>query len=100
VTGVEVKLDDPFAARQMRATRPDSAGLLGARWMEMNKNLFAALQPRKLALFVIVTIIVLVPLRDHRAPGAAGPGSARKIGILKALGAPGREHHHVFFTVA
>src|SRR5260370_32733256 len=62
VTGGEVKLDDPFAARQIgRAIATRLGWPYWVRdWMEMNKNLFAALQLEKLALFVIVTIIVLV----------------------------------------
>src|SRR5207237_953923 len=62
VTGVEVKLDDPFAARQIgRAIATRLGWPYWVRdWMEMNKNLFAALQLEKLALFVIVTIIVPV----------------------------------------
>jgi lipoprotein-releasing system permease protein len=61
-TGIEVKLNDPFDAKNV--SRVVSAQL-GFRywvrdWMEMNRSLFAALQLEKLALFVVVTIIVLV----------------------------------------
>jgi lipoprotein-releasing system permease protein len=102
VTGIEVKLKDPFAARQVgRAI----AGALGwpywvRDWMEMNKNLFAALQLEKLALFVIVTIIVLVAafaIIGHLVLLVAE--KRKEIGILKALGAPGRSITAVFFSV-
>jgi lipoprotein-releasing system permease protein len=90
VSGVEVKLDDPFAAR---AIGPRLAARVGAGywirdWMDMNKNLFAALQLEKLALFVIVTIIVLVAafaIIGHLVLLVAE--KRKEIGILKAMGA-------------
>ena len=61
VTGVEVKLADPFDAKAVGRTIGVKGSTYWVRdWMEMNRNLFAALQLEKLALFVIVTIIVLV----------------------------------------
>jgi lipoprotein-releasing system permease protein len=102
VTGVEVKLDDPFAARQIgRAIAARLGWPYWVRdWMEMNKNLFAALQLEKLALFVIVTIIVLVAafaIIGHLVLLVAE--KRKEIGILKALGAPGRSITTVFFSV-
>src|SRR5262245_31219769 len=62
VSGIEVKLVDPWNARTV--TQRLATLLPGPYWvrdwMDMNKNLFAALQLEKLALFIIVTIIVLV----------------------------------------
>ena len=102
VTGVEVKLDDPFAARQIgRAIATRLGWPYWVRdWMEMNKNLIAALQLEKLALFVIVTIIVLVAafaIIGHLVLLVAE--KRKEIGILKALGAPGRSITTVFFSV-
>jgi lipoprotein-releasing system permease protein len=57
-------------------------------WMDMNRNLFAALQLEKLALFVIVTIIVLVAafaIIGHLVLLVAE--KRKEIGILKAIGA-------------
>jgi lipoprotein-releasing system permease protein len=56
--------------------------------MDMNRNLFAALQLEKLALFVIVTIIVLVAafaIIGHLVLLVAE--KRKEIGILKAMGA-------------
>jgi lipoprotein-releasing system permease protein len=102
VTGIEVKLVDPFAAK--------AVGLLIARrlgiaywvrdWMDMNRNLFAALQLEKLALFVIVTIIVLVAafaIIGHLVLLVAE--KRKEIGILKSIGATGSSITAVFFTV-
>jgi len=102
VTGVEVKLVDPFDAKRVgRAV----VGRLGfpywARdWMEMNRNFFAALQLEKLALFVIVTIIVLVAafaIIGHLVLLVAE--KRKEIGILKAIGASNPSISMVFFTV-
>jgi lipoprotein-releasing system permease protein len=68
--------------------------------MDMNKNLFAALQLEKLALFVIVTIIVLVAafaIIGHLVLLVAE--KRKEIGILKAIGASNVSITTVFFTV-
>ena len=59
----------------------------------MNRNLFAALQLEKLALFVIVTIIVLVAafaIIGHLVLLVAE--KRKEIGILKAIGAGAGQH--------
>jgi lipoprotein-releasing system permease protein len=102
VTGVEVKLVDPFDAKRVGR---DVMARLGfpywARdWMEMNRNFFAALQLEKLALFVIVTIIVLVAafaIIGHLVLLVAE--KRKEIGILKAIGASNPSITTVFFTV-
>jgi lipoprotein-releasing system permease protein len=102
VTGVEVRLHDPFAARRVGR---EIASALGwpywvRDWMEMNRNLFAALQLEKLALFVIVTIIVLVAafaIIGHLVLLVAE--KRKEIGILKAVGASARSITVVFFSV-
>jgi lipoprotein-releasing system permease protein len=102
VSGIEVKLTDPFDARRVgRAV----AEALGPRfwirdWMEMNRSLFAALQLEKLALFVVVTIIVLVAafaIIGHLVLLVAE--KRKEIGILKAVGASARSITLVFFAV-
>jgi lipoprotein-releasing system permease protein len=90
VTGVEVKLADPFEAKEVgRAIMGRIKGSYWIRdWMDMNRNLFAALQLEKLALFIIVTIIVLVAafaIIGHLVLLVAE--KRKEIGILKAMGA-------------
>ncbi|MBI2216407.1 MAG: ABC transporter permease [Candidatus Rokubacteria bacterium] len=102
VTGIEVKLVDPFEARRVaRAIAGDLGFPFWVRdWMEMNRNLFAALQLEKLALFVIVTIIVLVAafaIIGHLVLLVAE--KRKEIGILKALGASAGMITAAFFTV-
>jgi lipoprotein-releasing system permease protein len=90
VTGVEVKLANPFDAKDVGAAIVGRLnGAFWIRdWMDMNRNLFAALQLEKLALFVIVTIIVLVAafaIIGHLVLLVAE--KRKEIGILKAMGA-------------
>ncbi len=102
VTGIEVKLRDPFDAKRTGAAIATQLGFpyWVRDWMDMNRNLFAALQLEKLALFVIVTIIVLVAafaIIGHLVLLVAD--KRKEIGILKAVGASGRSITAVFFTV-
>jgi lipoprotein-releasing system permease protein len=102
VTGIEVKLLDPFDAKRVGAA---VAGRLGfpywvRDWMDMNRNLFNALQLEKLALFVIVTIIVLVAafaIIGHLVLLVAD--KRKEIGILKAIGASSGSITAAFFAV-
>ena len=101
VSGVEVKLNDPFDAKAVgqRIVAAVGPGLWIRDWMGMNKNLFAALQLEKLALFVIVTIIVLVAgfaIIGHLVLLVAE--KRKEIGILKAMGASARNIGTVFLA--
>jgi lipoprotein-releasing system permease protein len=102
VSGVEVKLDDPFDAKEVgrRIAAAVGPGLWIRDWMGMNRNLFAALQLEKLALFVIVTIIVLVAgfaIIGHLILLVAE--KRKEIGILKAMGASAGSIGSVFLAV-
>jgi lipoprotein-releasing system permease protein len=97
-----VRLVDPFAAKRVGRAVTERLGLpFWVRdWMDMNRNLFAALQLEKLALFVIVTIIVLVAafaIIGHLVLLVAE--KRKEIGILKALGATGPSITAAFFAV-
>jgi lipoprotein-releasing system permease protein len=90
VSGIEVKLVDPWEARAVgrRVAATLDGGYWVRDWMDLNRNLFAALQLEKLALFVIVTIIVLVAafaIIGHLILLVAE--KRKEIGILKAMGA-------------
>ena len=102
VTGVEVKLADPFDAKRVgRAVGAALGFQYWVRdWMDMNRSLFAALQLEKLALFVIVTIIVLVAafaIIGHLVLLVAD--KRKEIGVLKAIGASRQSVTATFFAV-
>ena len=102
VTGIEVKLRDPFDAKRVGRAVAAALGFpFWVRdWMDMNRNLFAALQLEKYALFVVVTIIVLVAafaIIGHLVLLVAE--KRKEIGILKAVGASARSITAMFFAV-
>ena len=102
VTGIEVKLHDAFDAKRVgRAIAADLGFPYWVRdWMDMNRNLFAALELEKYGLFLIVTIIVLVAafaIIGHLVLLVAE--KRKEIGVLKALGATSRTITAAFFTV-
>src|SRR4029077_14995680 len=81
---------DPWEARAVgrRVAATLDGGYWVRDWMDLHRNLFAALQLEKLALFVIVTIIVLVAafaIIGHLILLVAE--KRKEIGILKAMGA-------------
>ncbi len=101
VSGVEVKLADPFDAKEVgrRIAAVVGPDVWIRDWMGMNRNLFAALQLEKLALFVIVTIIVLVAgfaIIGHLILLVAE--KRKEIGILKAMGASAGSIGSVFLA--
>ena len=90
VTGVEVKLDDIFIAREVAQAIEDTLGFpYWARdWMSLNKNLFSALQLEKIMMFIILILIILVA--SFNIVGTLTMivvEKSREIAILKAMGA-------------
>ena len=63
VNGLEVRLGDVYAAKKVADAVEERLGgypFYARDWMEMNENLFSALQLEKTAMFVILVMIVLV----------------------------------------
>src|SRR5574337_1266456 len=62
VTGLEVKVDDLYMAKEVGAEIQRRLGFpyVARDWMQLHRNLFAALKLEKLAMFIILTMIVLV----------------------------------------
>jgi lipoprotein-releasing system permease protein len=68
-------------------------------WMDMNRNLFSAIQLEKTAMFVILTLIVFVAafaIISHLILMVAE--KRREIGVLRALGASTRSIMLVFMA--
>ena len=62
VTGIEIRVDDIYRADRIAKRIEQKLGFpyWGRNWMEMNKNLFAALKLEKRVMFIILSLIVLV----------------------------------------
>jgi lipoprotein-releasing system permease protein len=90
VTGIEVKVDDIYAAAEIGRRIKEHLGhpYYTKDWMQMNRNLFAALKLEKLAMFVILTLIVLVAAFNIISTQIMNViEKEREIAILKAMGA-------------
>ena len=90
VTGVEVALSDIYEAPKLGRRIESALGLpyLCRTWQDMYHNLFAALQLEKMAMFVILTFIVLVAAFNIVISlTMLVMEKSRDIAILKSLGA-------------
>jgi lipoprotein-releasing system permease protein len=93
VTGVELRVDDIYRTGAIGRDLKDELGYpyYTRDWIEMNRNLFAALKLEKLAMFVILTLIVLVAAFNIVSTQIMNViEKEREIAILKAMGATSR----------
>jgi len=99
VTGVEVRLDDIYAAKEVgRRIKEEMGRSFWTRdWMELNRNLFAALKLEKAAMFVILVLIVLVAAFNIVSTLIMIVMEKTKdIGILKSIGATNSSIRKIF----
>jgi lipoprotein-releasing system permease protein len=99
VTGIELRLDDIYRAPGVRASLERKLGFnyVVKDWIEMNKNLFAALKLEKITMFVILTLIILVASFNIVSTLMMNViEKQREIAILKAMGATDRGIMGVF----
>lgn len=100
VSGVEVKVDDIYAAADIARQLEKSLGLpyYARDWMEMNQNLFYALKLEKAAIFVILVLIVFVAAFNIVSTMImVVMEKGRDIAILKSMGATRRMIMRIFF---
>jgi lipoprotein-releasing system permease protein len=90
VTGIMVKLDDPERAKEVERKIENTLGedYVAQDWISLNKSLFSALKLEKLAMFLILSLIVIVASFNISSLLMMNVNSrAREIAILKAVGA-------------
>ncbi len=89
VSGVGVRLEGAIRAPEVQRILQSRLGYPTwvVSWMDMNRNLFAALKLEKLTMFVILTLIVLVACFNIVATLLMMVvGKTKEVGILKAVG--------------
>jgi len=99
VTGIEVRVDDIYGAKEIAQRIIEDIGFpyWAKDWMQMNRNLFSALKLEKTVMFIILALIVLVA-----AFNIAGTlimmvmGKTKDIAILKAMGATDKSIKRIF----
>ena len=99
VTGIEVKVDDMYRAGEIgKEISERLGGMYSTRdWMQMHRNLFAALKLEKIAMFVILTLIVLVAAFNIISTQTMNViEKEREIAILKAMGASNKDVRAIF----
>jgi lipoprotein-releasing system permease protein len=99
VTGIEVKIDDLYKAEKIadEIERILDPPFYARDWMQMNRNLFSALKLEKIAMFVILTLIILVASFNIISNLIMIViEKSREIAIMKAMGATGRGIMSIF----
>ncbi len=101
VSGIEVKVDDIYQAGEIARQIQQKLGypFWTRDWMEMNRNLFSALQLEKLALGIILTLIVLVAAFNIVSTLTMMVMEKQSdIAILKSMGATGPSIMRIFMV--
>ncbi len=99
ITGIEVRLKDPYRAPEVRERVQKGLGYpyFAKDWMQMNRNLFSALKLEKFAMFIILVLIILVASFNIVSNLIMNViEKEREIAILKAMGATKRGIMKVF----
>ena len=99
VTGLEVQVKDIYAADKIAAAIQEKLGpaYQTRDWMRMNRSLFAALKLEKIAMFIILTLIVLVAAFNITSTLIMLVMEKTKdIAILKSMGATRRSIMKIF----
>ena len=99
VTGIELKVDDINLAEKIaKEIRKELKYPYRTNdWMSLNKHLFAALKLEKIAMFIILTLIILVATFNIASTlFMVVMEKTRDIGILKAMGATRKSIMYIF----
>ncbi len=101
VTGIEVKVDNIFEANAIARSIETTLGrpYWARDWMEMNKNLFAALKLEKTMMFLLLVLITLVASFNIVSTLTMIVNEKqREIAILKTMGATKKAIMRIFMV--
>ena len=99
VSGIGVRVDDIYRADGISQTILSDLGFpyWTMDWMQMNRNFFSALKLEKKAMFVILTLIIMVAAFNIASTLIMMVmGKTQDIAILKAMGATDRSIWKIF----
>jgi lipoprotein-releasing system permease protein len=99
VTGIEIKVNDIYKADVIAKTLEKKLGFpyWARNWMEMNRNLFAALKLEKRVMFIILSLIVLVAAFNIITTLImVVMEKSKDIAILKSMGATSKSIMRIF----
>ena len=102
VTGIELKIEDMFAAEEYESKVLQRLGGYPYRvntWIELNQNLFAWMKWEKLGMAILLfTIVVVAAFNIVSAQIMLVMEKRREIGILKSMGATRGEIMRIFMA--
>lgn len=101
VTGIQLKLKNIYKADIISGNLTNELGdpYYVKDWMRMNRNLFSALKLEKFAMFVILTLIVIVASFNIISMLMVNvTEKQREIAILKSMGATDRLIRYIFMA--
>lgn len=93
VTGIALKIDDIYKAIEVKESiiKKLTFPYYAKDWIQMNRNLFSALKLEKFAMFIILTLIVLVASFNIVSTLMMNVmDKQREIAVLKTIGATNR----------
>jgi len=99
VTGIEVRVRNPYKARKIAGSINAKLGLpyQAQDWMMLNRTLFQAMGNERLAMFIMLTMIILVAAFSIAASlFMLVVGKTRDIAILKTMGAANKSIRKIF----
>lgn len=99
VSGIGIRIDDIYQARQVSEKITNDLGFpfWTTDWVDMNRNFFSALKLEKKAMFVILTLIIMVAAFNIASTLIMMVmGKTQDIAILKAMGATDRSIWKIF----
>jgi lipoprotein-releasing system permease protein len=98
-SGIQVKIKDVFGAEDTKKKLEDVLGsvYIIRTWQDMDRTLFEALKLEKIAMFTILTLIVIVASFNIASTLIVMVMEKRRqIGILKAIGATSSDIRRIF----
>ncbi|MFO7889461.1 MAG: lipoprotein-releasing ABC transporter permease subunit [bacterium] len=99
VTGLEIKLDDLYKAKQIGEKIDKILGypFFSQTWFDLRKNLFSWMQLEKWAMFIILSLIIIVAAFNIISTLImVVMEKTREIGILKSMGVTSRGITKIF----
>ena len=99
VSGIQVKLRDPFKAWDVRGRIEDRLGTAyrGVTWIEQDSTFWSALKQEKAVMFVILTLVIVVAAFNIASTLIMVVMEKRRdIGLLRSVGTPTRRIMGVF----
>ncbi len=100
VTGIEVRVEDPYKAPEIAAAIVDRVGGFPYRannWIQLNRNLFTWMKTEKRVMFWILSLIIMVAAFNIASTLIMVVMEKTKdIGVMKSMGATARSIMRIF----